>query len=78
MRKKGRGHKKIKCISLPYEKLLFYQAYARNIRFPSNPPYIKLWKPLTHFIVLFCVKLSCLTILVAVSELTPNKYNKLV
>ena len=23
---------------LPYEKLLFYQAYAKNVRVPSKPP----------------------------------------
>ena len=29
---------KIKCVFLPYEKLLFYQAFAKNVRVPSKPP----------------------------------------
>ena len=33
-----------------YEKLLFYQAYAKNVRVPSKPlPYIKPWKEITPF-----------------------------
>ena len=36
-RKKGEGAQKINCVFLPYEKLLFYQAYAINVRVPSNP-----------------------------------------
>ena len=35
--KRGGGTKK-KCVFLPYEKLLFYQAYAKNVRVPSKPP----------------------------------------
>ena len=26
------------CVFLPYEKLLFYQAYAKNVRVPSKLP----------------------------------------
>ena len=35
---KGEGSYKIKCVFLPYEKLLFSQAYAKNVRVPSKPP----------------------------------------
>ena len=28
----------MKCVFLPYKKILFYQAYAKNVRVPSNPP----------------------------------------
>jgi hypothetical protein len=34
---KGEGAQKIKCVFLPYKKLLFYQAYAKNVRVPSKP-----------------------------------------
>ena len=34
---KGEGAQKIKCVFLPYEKLLFNQAYAKNFRVPSKP-----------------------------------------
>ena len=48
---KGEGARKIKCVFLPYEKCLFYQAGAKNVRVPSKPPppYIKLWRQLTPF-----------------------------
>ena len=43
---KGEGAQKKKCVFLQYKKLLFYQAYAKNVSVPSKPPYIKLWKPI--------------------------------